>query len=179
MRGTIAEGDCLWVCAVSPDELQPGDVVAFRSGGHVMAHRIAGRAGDRFLTQGDGNWRRDSTPLDPVDLIGRVEDREQAGVRSALAGGARGRRRAAVLHVFAFSRWSVLVCLAPFYRLIRASRLASLVWRPRIVAVRFASPAGTITKFIHRGRTVACWNPQAGQWTCRKPYDLLLPPPSR
>ena len=174
---TLQDGDCLWVSPAVFDSLQPGDVVAFRSGGHVLAHRIAKRDGSRFLTQGDGNWRRDCTPVGPADLIGRVEERERSGVRSAVVGGARGRRRAGLLHAIAFLRWIFLVLLAPFYRLIRASRMAACLWRPRVLAVYFSSTGAGTTKFIHRGRTVACWHPSEGRWSCRKPYDLILFPP--
>ena len=82
MWPTLQAGDGLWVFPVVLDSLQVGDIVAFRSGGHVMAHRIAGKDGGRFLTQGDGNWRRDSAPLEPADLIGKVEERSRAGVRA-------------------------------------------------------------------------------------------------
>jgi hypothetical protein len=88
-------------------------------------------------------------------------------------------RRATWLHAAAFARWLALVALAPFYRLLRASRAAALVWHPRILAVRFAAPGGSIVKFVHRGRSVAQWVPQAERWTCRKPYDLLLSRPGR
>jgi hypothetical protein len=179
MRGTLAEGDCLWVSPAPFDSLQAGDVVAFRSGGQVLAHRIVGRHGEAIKTQGDGNWRRDASPLLREALIGKVMERERDGIRSAVAGGARGRRRGRFFHAISFLRWTVLRLLAPGYRLVRASRIASLVWKPRIQMVFFATAAGRIAKFIHRGRTVACWMPQEEQWTCRKPYDLLLSPPDR
>jgi hypothetical protein len=67
--------------------------------------------------------------------------------------------------------------LAPLYRAIRTSRLIPQLWRPRIVTARFADGNGQVTKFIHRGRTVARWIPREEQWLCRKPYDLVLSPP--
>ena len=179
MRGTLAEGDCLWIAEVPFDSLQVGDVVAFNSGGKIMAHRLAERTASVFLTQGDGNWRRDAAVLPPGGLIGKVMERERGGVRSLVVGGPHGRRRAAFLHGISLLRWIALASLAPAYRLVRASRVVSLVWRPRIFTVRFASRTGSITKFIHRGRTIAYWIPHAEEWACRKPYDLLLFPPVR
>lgn len=178
MRGTLAEGDSLWVQPVPVDVLQPGDVVAFRSGKMVLAHRIVGRSGENFLTQGDGNWRRDSALLAPDQVLGRVDAREHAGVRRTVVGGRRGRCRAAFLHVRAFLRWLLLGALAPLYRLLRVTRAVRLLWQPRITVVRYLVPAGSIVKYIHRGRTAACWKAQEQDWTCRKPYDLILRPPA-
>lgn len=177
MRGTLKEGDRLWLRAVPAETLRRGDVVAYRSGGQVMAHRIVGRQGAAFRVQGDGHWRPDAAALDPENIIGRVEARERNGLRSPVAGGGRGARRAAVLHAAAFLRGCILNVLAPFYRLARATRMGRWFWRPRILAVHLAGPAGACTKFIHGGRTVARWEPAARRWTCRKPYDLVLRPP--
>lgn len=177
MRGTLAEGDGVRIAAVAYAALRPGDVVAYRSSGQVVVHRIVGRRNGQWLTQGDGNWRRDASPLPPDRYVGAVASRERNGMATAVVGGSAGLRRAAWLHAAAFVRWSLLAALAPAYRLLRASRAVALVWRPRILAVRFAGPGGGGTKFIHRGRAVAHWVPQAGRWTCRKPYDLLIPRP--
>ena len=177
MRGTLAAGDVLRIQAVFPGELRMGDVVAFRSGGQVLAHRIVGFENGAFQTQGDSNWRPDSAPLAPAEIIGLVAQRERAGRLSQVAGGGRGLRRAEALHALAFLRWGILWLLAPAYRGLRARRWLVPLWRPRVVAVRFSAAGRSTVKFIHRGRTVACWNPQEERWTCRKPYDLVLAPP--
>ena len=177
MRGTLAAGDVLRIRTAAPGDLRLGDVVAFRSGGQVLAHRIVGFEDGVFRTQGDGNWRRDSAPLAPAEIIGLVAERERAGKLSPVAGGNRGLRRAGILHALAFLRWGILALLAPAYRGLRARRWLVPLWRPRVVAVRFSAAGRSTVKFIHRGRTVACWNPQEERWTCRKPYDLVLAPP--
>lgn len=179
MWGTLAVGDFLWISPVPHEALQIGDVVAFHSGGKVVAHRIVGRDGSGFLTQGDFNGQRDSAPLAAGQLIGKVAERERRGVRSAVAGGARGRRRARWLHAACRFWIRGAILLAVPYRMVRASRLVGRFWRPRIEIVRFATPGGGITKLIHRGITVGCWNPQSRQWDCRIPYDLVLSPPPR
>ena len=179
MRGTLAEGDGVHIEAVPCDSLQPGDVVAYRSADQVVVHRIVGRRNGGWITQGDGNWRRDVAPLAPERFLGAVTARERNGATATVVGGAAGLRRAAWLHAAAFARWTALTAFAPLYRLLRASRAAALVWRPRILAVRFAVPGGNVVKFIHRGRSVAQWSPHAERWTCRKPYDLLLSRPGR
>ena len=179
MRGTLAEGDGLRLTAVPYAALRAGDVVAYRSGDQLVVHRIVGRRGGEWITQGDGNWRKDSAPLSTERFVGQVTLRERNGTAAAVIGGVAGLRRATWLHAWAFARWAALTALAPLYGLLRASRAAALFWRPRILAVRFAAPGGNVTKFVHRGRSVAQWIPQAESWTCRKPYDLLLSRPGR
>lgn len=179
MRGTLAEGDGVRIASVPYDSPHRGDVVAYRAGDQVVVHRIVGRRGGEWITQGDGNWRRDAAPLAPERFIGVVTERARAGATAAVIGGAAGFRRAAALHAGSFLRWLALTALAPFYRLLRASRAVPFLWRPRILAVRFAASGGAVTKFVHRGRAVAQWIPQAERWTCRKPYDLLLSRPGR
>ena len=179
MGGTLAQGDCLWVVAVPFDSLQAGDVVAFVSGGKTVVHRIVERRDGGFATQGDGNWSRDSALLTADRLIGQVMERERKGIRKAVAGGARGRRRARLLRAAARARHVVAFWTAPFCRTALVRRGVSLCWRPALVCVRFVSPRDSVTKFIHRGRTVASWNPQARQWECRMPYALILSPPAR
>ena len=179
MRGTIEKGDCLWVSAVPFDSLQVGDVVAFACGCKVITHRIVGREENGFVTQGDGSLQRDGECLTPGRLIGRVMGRERAGKRSPVMGGIRGRRRGAIMRAANRVRSFVGHALAMPYRLTRTSQLVPLLWRPRMTVVHFAGSQGKSTKFIHRGKTVACWVPNERRWTCRKPYDLILAPPSK
>lgn len=126
MWGTLAEGDCLWVSSVPFDSLQAGDVVAFDSGGKVVAHRIVEKSGTAFTTQGDGNWRRDSVPLTADRLVGRVMERERHGVRKPVTSGARGRLRGAILRAICRlrRRWDHWLW-APFLRLVSISRAAA------------------------------------------------------
>lgn len=178
MRGTLAPGDCLRVRAVLLGDLQAGDVVAFRRGGRVRAHRVVALRDGHGWTQGDGNWRRDAKPLTPEEVIGRVEEAEGLLGRRPVVGGARGWRRARARHAVAFVRWGILSLAAPFYRALRASRIVSCLWHPEVRVAQFAATDGIQTKFIHRGRTVARWQSQTQLWTCRAPYDLILFPPA-
>jgi len=177
MRGTLAEGDGVRIEAVSDDALRRGDVVAYRSANQVVVHRIVGRRNGEWITQGDGNWRRDAAPLDPEEFIGRVDEVVGPAGTRTVAGGAQGRRRAVGRHVVAFVRWAFLSLLAPLYRLAGRSRVAVRFWRPDILTVRFVAADGRRTKYIHRGQTVACWHDVSRGWTCRRPYDLILFPP--
>jgi hypothetical protein len=179
MRGAFKNGDFLCVSPASFDELQKGDVVAFDSGGKVIAHRIVGREAGGFVTQADASLRRDRHCLTPERLIGRVIERERAGRRSPVMAGTRGCLQGATLRAANQVFRLIFRAQAFPYRLISTSRLATLFWRPRIMQVHFSEGRGEFTKFIHRGKTVACWFPQEGRWKCRKPYDLILAPPDQ
>ena len=179
MRGTFQDGDRLRIEEAPFDFLRPGDVVAFHSGDKAVVHRIARRTEAGFRTRGDASLRCDSAPLSPDHLIGMVTERDRRGVCSTVVGDARGRRRAMFLHGVCNVRVLARLLFRPAYRLLRASRLASVLWKPRILTARFVCSEGEFTKFIHRGKTVARWVPQERRWTCRKPYDLILDSPRR
>lgn len=178
MQGTFREGDCLWIAPLPFDEVRMGDVVAFASGASTVAHRVVALGDRGILTRGDAAMGPDPSPVTPGRLLGKVVMRERRGKCCSISGGPRGRGRGWVLHGIACLRRWLLFPLAPAYRWLRASRWVARVWQPRVVAVRFAGPEGGFVKFIHRGQTVARWSPKELRWTCRKPYDLVLAPPS-
>ena len=179
MGGTFRGGDCLWIEPVAFAALRVGDVVAMEVEGKAVAHRLAGRAGDGFSTRGDAGRRPDPEVLHSDRLIGRVMVRERGGRRTPVAGGWAGRCRAGVLHGWwRGCAWGMFP-LAPLYRRLRAGRWLARIWKPQVTVVRFTGVEGPFAKYIHRGRTVACWIPGEGRWTCRKPYDLVLGPPVR
>jgi hypothetical protein len=179
MQGIFREGDCLWIEPIPFQEVRVGDVVAFTSGAKTVAHRVVA-VGDRgLLTRGDAAMGPDPSPVTPDHLLGKVVMRERRGKRCVISGGPLGRGRGGMLHGIARLRRWLLFPLAPAYRWLRASRWASRVWTPRVGVVRFAGPEGELVKYIHRGQTVARWFPGEQRWTCRKPYDLVLAPPSR
>ncbi len=43
--------------------------------------------------------------------------------------------------------------------------------------VRLATERGPLVKYLHGGRTVACWWVEERKLCYYKPYDLLLAPP--
>lgn len=50
-----------------------GDVVAFRSGGAVITHRLVGTVSGQFITQGDANNTEDPELLAPENILGKVQ----------------------------------------------------------------------------------------------------------
>lgn len=179
MCGTFRAGDCLWVAAVPYDSLKIGDVVAMAADGKAIAHRICGKRADGFHTQGDGVLRADCEPLHSDRLMGKIVLRERRGHPVRVRGGWAGHARAMTLHAaWRMASW-LLFPLAPVYRCFRKRKWISRIWTPRIRIARFTGTSGETTKYIHRGRTVACWAPGEGRWTCLKPYDLILEPPAQ
>ncbi len=114
MLPTIWPGDILRVDHVSAAELRVSDVILYRRGPRLFAHRLirvgVGRDGvHAFLTRGDGHGDFDP-PVPARDLIGRVtlvergayrlDPRRRAGLlwrvaRAGVDAGLRGRRLAA------------------------------------------------------------------------------------
>jgi len=174
MRGTLRTGDGLQILTVLFSSLEPGDVVAYRSDGKVLAHRIVNRNEKELWTRGDGNHRGGAVSVGPDQLIGKVMMRERDGILTPVAGGGAGRRRASMMRTRLFTRRLIGIP----YRWIRASWMIPRFWNPQLQIVRFSLPDGGLTKCIHRGRTVGIWSPQEKRWICCKPYDLLgLEPP--
>lgn len=77
MGSALPTGSRIRIKSGSEDSFRPGDVIAFLAGSRVAAHRIvwqgrAGKAGEFFITQGDGNWLCDP-PVHRSAIIGSVE----------------------------------------------------------------------------------------------------------
>lgn len=74
MEPSIMTGDMVFVKETDGDSLQVGDVIAYRSGGAVITHRIveiATEGGEkRYITQGDANDSPDQTSVKPAEVEG-------------------------------------------------------------------------------------------------------------
>lgn len=91
MEPAIPVGSAVYVKPVQPDELAPGDVIAFTSGSSVITHRVVEidpRQG-QITTKGDANALPDVSPVRYEEVIGRVERHIPAlgGLLSVYAGG--------------------------------------------------------------------------------------------
>ncbi len=74
MEPEIAVGSVIYVEPVPPESVEEGEVVAFRSGGSVIAHRVVkNRIGEgELITKGDANEENDMNPVKYSELVGRV-----------------------------------------------------------------------------------------------------------
>ena len=74
MEPSIMTGDMVFVKETDGDSLQVGDVIAYRSGGAVITHRIVEVATEggakRYITQGDANDSPDQTSVKPAEVEG-------------------------------------------------------------------------------------------------------------
>ena len=75
MEPEIPVGSAVYVKSVSPTELQPGEIIAFRDEGSTVTHRVVENhvfAGE-VITKGDANEIEDFEPVVYPDIIGLVE----------------------------------------------------------------------------------------------------------
>ena len=71
----IEVGDLIFVGEVEPEELEVGDIIAYRSGGSAVTHRIiaietAEDGNLLFTTKGDANEVEDTQPVTEEQLVG-------------------------------------------------------------------------------------------------------------
>lgn len=186
MLAVFRPGDHLDVRPVSLPEVRRGDVVLFRPlqpgrEDDVVVHRVVAVLPEGLVTRGDTNRRPDVPLVTAANLLGRVVARERKGWRLPVLGGEAGLALVRLLlglrRVSRRARRALLPLGRGAWRRLRASPLLRSLWRPEIVHVRFQSTEGPVVKYVHRGRTVAVFWPEAGRFRCRRPYDLILTRP--
>jgi signal peptidase len=75
MEPAIPVGSAVYVKQVVPEEILPGDVIAYRgSSGAVITHRVVQNrtVEGQFITKGDANEREDAVPISYGALYGRA-----------------------------------------------------------------------------------------------------------
>lgn len=74
MEPAIPIGSALYVEAAAPEEVAPGNVIAFYDRGAVITHRVVENhiVEGEFITKGDANAKNDMTPVPYGALIGRM-----------------------------------------------------------------------------------------------------------
>src|SRR4051812_41731385 len=82
MSPTILNGDVITVAPVVLHEVCTGDILVYRDGDRVLAHRLvdvtAAISESQFLLRGDANLRRDR-PVAAAQIVGRVTAIERDG----------------------------------------------------------------------------------------------------
>lgn len=74
MRPALAVGDIVGVREVPAQDIRPADVITFRDeDGDFVTHRVIGREGGAFVTQGDANGEADRLPVQPEQVVGRID----------------------------------------------------------------------------------------------------------
>ena len=108
---------------------------------------------------------------------------ERDGKTRRVRGGRWGLLRVRALHSWHRVRWRgwrlvTFVGRWP-YRWLRNSGLVPRLWRPPVTKIQITTENGPLVKYISGARTVAYWWPATGRFQCRKPYDLVIPRPSK
>lgn len=70
MSGTIEVNDL--VIIHRQETYTPGDIITYRSGSSLITHRIVELTPGGFITKGDANNTRDTHPVAPAQIVGRV-----------------------------------------------------------------------------------------------------------
>ncbi len=75
MEPEIPVGSVIYVDIIDPEEVQEKDVIAFRSNGSVITHRVVQNklVEGEFVTKGDANAAEDMNTVPYMNLIGRVK----------------------------------------------------------------------------------------------------------
>ena len=176
MRSTFTPGQVLFV---DPEicEIKAGDVILFRTEQGNVVHRVREVTPQGIRTRGDNNPRDDDDLVQWSQVLGRVEHVDTGDEIQLVTGGSRGLLRAD----FRWTTWSLFNRLRPglgwLYRLLKVKRIVLCFWHPKIVQLALKSELGEMTKYLVNGKTVATWDPQTRQLTCRKPYDMVIQPP--
>jgi hypothetical protein len=97
MYPSIRDGERITVAPVAVDDLASGDVLLYRQGGRLLAHRLVVQSGSgaaRMLhLRGDGKGGCDA-PVQASAIVGRVTAVERSGRSIALCGSRARLRRA-------------------------------------------------------------------------------------
>ena len=79
MYPTIREGEAITVEPIDPAFVRPGDIVLYRSGDHVVAHRVVRReGGPRFILR-DDTWGMRDEAVSADQVLGKVVSVERGG----------------------------------------------------------------------------------------------------
>ena len=180
MTGAFRAGDMLVVRETAFEDVQPGDVIAFRAPGGdddatLVVHRVVARAADGLITRGDACGAPDTAHVQTGDLVGRVIQAQRGRRVRRVWNGLAGRWWARWLRL---RRRIVTMSRLP-YRWLRASGLVRRVWRPAVTQVSLVTTRGTVVKYLCGARAVAVWRPEAKAYWCEKPYDLVLDAPAK
>ena len=70
MEPTLSKGDMLFIKRISPDDLNIGEVVAYKRGSVIVVHRIVSITAEGFKTKGDANDVEDPWIVSREDIIG-------------------------------------------------------------------------------------------------------------
>lgn len=78
MTPTIKEAEKITVKPATPSEVRVGDIVLYRKGGKLTAHRVMTTDSRRFIVRGDA-LRNSDPPVEAAQILGKVVSVERRG----------------------------------------------------------------------------------------------------
>lgn len=78
MLPLLRPGDAVWLLAIDPALLRPGDLVLIRQQGVLLTHRLIAVAAESWQTKGDNNRLADP-PVTAREIEGRIVALERGG----------------------------------------------------------------------------------------------------
>ncbi|MGB2963632.1 MAG: signal peptidase I [Anaerolineales bacterium] len=186
MQGTFCPGDSLTVRPISLNKVRRGDIIIYRQMdkqdvAEEIIHRVVDLVPAGLVTCGDSNPFNDAGQVTAENLVGVVTCLERNNRVKKVHGGRRGLWLA---RFWGGARWIDRrlrrLFWKPYDKIRNCALIRQILYRwfsPYLKVAHLNSPEGPLVKTIFRGRTVALWKPQQGQFECRKPYDLFVPRP--
>ena len=181
MRGSLRMGDIVHTDDdISIYSIRPGDIIVYKkpsSHKQRIIHRVQSISPDGLITQGDNCYTPASIPVTEQEFIGRVTFIERQGVLKRISGNHAGLLHAKTLRIVKHLRAFLSPVSHSLYTYTGKTVTALLRWHPEIHRIQINTPSGRIIKYIHHEKTVARWDPNTGEWHCKKPFDLILKKP--
>lgn len=179
MNPTFHNGDFLYLRSTARRFIK-GDVIVFTDvpENRYIVHRIISATPEHLITRGDHNCLFDRS-ITKDQIVGKVELVETKTGINKVVDGFSGLVIARFWYsVFWLDRLMRQIFRLP-YKMFRQSGLAGIIWKPEIARIQIKKGAGLQVKYIYKERTVATWDPARGIFTCRKPFDLVIPHPKK
>ena len=182
MRPVFRPGDMLYV-RPAVNDVSVGNVIVFNDPDRgCIVHRVISASGMDWVTRGDNNRLKDVSLVTPDRLIGRVEMLRFQGRFKFVHGGRRGLWSARTQWGTRWVKGWLRRTFRMPYHVMRSSvtvrRFLSRWFSHHLGAVRIETSNGPLVKTTYKGRTVALWHPRQKIFKCRKPFDLLIAPPT-
>jgi hypothetical protein len=176
MQPTFKPGQLLYV---RPDveDIKPGDVLVYREKDRYIVHRVLGMKDNAFITRGDNNPSTDRHPIQRNQVVGRVEINENQDWAKPVKNGQEGLWQAHLVSFYKKLDPKIRLFFGWPYRMLKRSKLISIIWKPHIDRLCLKSDHGIILKYIYQYKTVATWDETRGQFNCKRPFDLVIPVP--
>jgi len=180
MNPTFKEGDIIFTKVGS--KIVSGDIIVFREKifQRITVHRVVYFTKEGLITRGDNNSFFDRVPVTQEQILGIAEYFDNGGRIKVVPNGDKNLNK---LKMKWKTQGLLKILKFPyrlFYRAIKRTRIVQFLfgkWFERkIIKIFIENSAGSLIKFIYKGKTIAVkWS--TGLFSCKRPFDLLIDDP--